>query len=426
MKKLRHGRKAVSTIIGGIIILTLILTALTSIIFIVQQYDAYETIINLMSQKDIDRSAEEVLTTYPGIMGPQLVDTSGQVITSCGVGPCYNRYNITLSNSGGVGIQIVRIYINSTSTCDNLCIFKGNNSTSSQPVSYTFDSSASFINPAETGHILAFWLSNTMNLPQDSVKANTVSLATSRGRVFTFEWPFPPAGDYVPTDLHLDTGPIRIIYDPNLITFTMNGTQPYKTPGPSGCANTYPSTTPCLQDGWTVPIPIDPEGIVFYLRLSNIAYPGNVIILDKSYILARGWNTVVPNSLSWFYVIQPMPAVCQSTYFASSYLDSTWPTSGSSSCPTPYGSTFQSYNLTGTACVQSGIPCYRLPPGPSLGFSGKSVYVLFSATAPHQNPKPTAQLLLPTANYALFLQLYYLYNGYEYSSTIPLISVVTS
>ena len=115
MRGMRARRKAVSSIIGGIIILTLILTALTAMVLVAQQYDTYQTVVNVMSQKDIDRSSEDIIAVYPGITGPQLV--------SCGSGNTCNQYNMSLSNLGGIGTQIVRVYINSTSGCDNLCVF---------------------------------------------------------------------------------------------------------------------------------------------------------------------------------------------------------------------------------------------------------------------------------------------------------------
>jgi hypothetical protein len=414
----------VSSIIGGIIILTLILTALTEMVFIAQQYDAYENIANVMSQKDIDRSAEDLIAVYPGIVGPQLVDSSGQPQSDCGMSTCYNRYDISLTNLGGIGIQVERIYINSTSVCDNLCILNPNNQTSSKPANLAFDSSESFINPAEAGHILSFWMNQAMNLPTDSFKANTISIVTARGRTFAFQWPFPPAGEYVPTDFHLDMGPIRITYDPNLITFTTNSSQYTTFPGPGsdGCANDYPSATSCLpgppSSGWGIPFPA--VRIVFYLRISNVG-SDTVTLLDRSYILAQTWDEAGIPWAQRFYIVEPMPKDCWSTYFDSSYFNNnTWPTEGG--CPR-YGSyALQPYNATGGSCTTH--PCYQLPPGPSLGIPGRPVYVLFSATAPRQITV-TPNALWPSADYVLFLQLYYLYLGYEYSLTIPLISITT-
>ena len=261
---------------------------------------------------------------------------------------------------------------------------------------------------------------NVLTLPTDSPKANTVSIVTSRGRTFSFQWPFPPAGNYIPTDLHLDMGPIRLEYDPNLITFTTNST-PYNVPGPLGCANNLPSSTPCIGAGWTITFPTRSadNGFVFYLRISNIG-TAPVELLDKSYISAKGWKTgsVGVSDYQLFYIVQPTPSLCHSSYFASSYWDSSWPQTGG--CPTPL--TFKTYNSTLSPICALTNPCYQLPQGPSLGSPGQTVYVLFSSSAPQQT---THSLLTGSYNYVLSLQLYYLYLGYEYSSTIPLMSIVT-
>jgi hypothetical protein len=413
MGRLHARRKAVSSIIGGLIILTVILTALTAMVLVAQQYDTYQSILDVMSQKDIDRLSENIIAVYPGIYGPQLV-------SGCG-GSC-NQYNMSLTNLGGIGTQIVRMYLNSTppGDCYRLCVFGD----SSVPSAFHFLSSTSFINPAEAGHVLVFWLPITINLPTDSPQANTISLATSRGRTFSFEWPFPPAGSYVPTDLHLDMGPIRIAYDPNLITFTTNSSQ-HQAPGPPSCANTQPSSNPCMPGGWTTKFPTTSldQGFVFYLRISNIG-TSPVKLLDKSYIYAHGWKNSTSPTLDneLFYIVQPMPGPCWSSYFSSSYFDiNTWPTTGA--CPTPVK--FQIYNATSNPSCTSSNPCYVLPQGPTLGVPGTPVYVLFSASA----PRTTTQTKLNSPyTYVLYLELYYQYpaaTGYDYTLTIPLISIQT-
>jgi hypothetical protein len=422
MRRLHARRKAVSSIIGGLIILTVILTALTAMVLVAQQYDTYQSILDVMSQKDIDRLSENIIAVYPGISGPQLV-------SGCG-GSC-NQYNMSLTNLGGIGTQIVRMYLNSTppGDCYNLCVFS--NSSALSP--FHFLSSSSFINPAEAGHVLVFWLPSTINLPTDSPQANTIGLATSRGRTFSFQWPFPPAGNYVPTDLHLDMGPIRITYDPNLITFTTNSSQ-HQSPGPSGCANTQPSSNPCMPGGWTTTFPttLFDRGFVFYLRMSNIG-TSPVELLDRSYVYARGWTNgtnPTPDNPVLFYIIQPMSQNCWSSYFRSSYFDNssnTWPLTGA--CPTPVE--FQAYNGTGnppypTTCT-SNNPCYLLPQGSTLGVPGTPVYVLFSASARHQST-PASPTLNGSHIYVLYLELYYQYpahTGYEYTLTIPLFTIRT-
>ena len=58
-------RSAVSTMIGGIIVLTLFLTALGAMVLVSQQYDTYQQTVNFMSQKDIDRFSENLQVPYP-------------------------------------------------------------------------------------------------------------------------------------------------------------------------------------------------------------------------------------------------------------------------------------------------------------------------------------------------------------------------
>ena len=106
MRWRRCGRRAISTMIAGIIVLTLLLTALGTMIFVTQQYDAYQSILNTMSQKDTERFSENIAAVYPGIF------PSAQPVT-CGGTSC-NQYTLALSNDGPIEVQIARIYINST------------------------------------------------------------------------------------------------------------------------------------------------------------------------------------------------------------------------------------------------------------------------------------------------------------------------
>ena len=104
-------RRAVSTMIGGLIVLTLILTALVTMVFVSQQYDQYQQSVINMGQYDSQRLSEKLVFNSPGLT----VLTSASV-TGWGSGctTTYNCYGMTVSNLGGVGVQIVRIYINST------------------------------------------------------------------------------------------------------------------------------------------------------------------------------------------------------------------------------------------------------------------------------------------------------------------------
>ena len=171
-------RRAVSTIIGGMIILSVLLTALGTMVFVSQQYDQYQQTAYKMAQYRDQEQSENLVANPPGLTGPLS-------LTGCG-GTC-NAYNMSLSNLGGNGVQIARIYITSTSGyCTSLCIFNPASSTTS----YAFQQSAQFLNGGETHHAVLLYLPNTVSLPYALPPPNTISIVTSRGSVFSFQWPF--------------------------------------------------------------------------------------------------------------------------------------------------------------------------------------------------------------------------------------------
>ena len=60
-------RRAVSTMIGGLIILSLLLTALGTMVFVSQQNDQYQQSVNKMAQYDSQRSSENLVFNSPGL-----------------------------------------------------------------------------------------------------------------------------------------------------------------------------------------------------------------------------------------------------------------------------------------------------------------------------------------------------------------------
>jgi hypothetical protein len=176
--------------IGGVIVLSLFLIALVAMVVVSQQYTAYQSTVNVMSQKDVDKFSEVLMTVYPGLAG-------NFVATGCG-GSC-NQYNMTLSNVGGVGVQIVRVYINSTGSGCTIAIGYCILNPAKTPTAYTFRMSDGFLNPGESLHTVRLWLPKSIVLPNQTLTpSNTVAIVTSRGRVFTFQYPFPAQGPAEP------------------------------------------------------------------------------------------------------------------------------------------------------------------------------------------------------------------------------------
>jgi len=182
VRRLDHilfGRRAVSMIFAGIIMLSLVLTALGTMVFVSHQYDNYRQIADEMTGLANHAQAENLVANTPGL-------TAYFVWSGCG--GC-NMYNMSLSNLGGIGVQIARIYINSPgcASTGGTCILNP----SSSSYSYTFTQSKQFINAGEVNHVVLLFLPSTISLPVSYPAPNTVVIVTSRGSVFSFQWPFP-------------------------------------------------------------------------------------------------------------------------------------------------------------------------------------------------------------------------------------------
>ncbi len=186
-------RRAVSTMIGGVIVLSLLLTALGTMVFVSQQYDQYQQTANRMAQYRNQQSSE-----YLVVNSPALTVVASAPGWGSGCGTTYNCYNATINNLGTVGVQITRIYINSTGPAGIGC-----SSPNPQPcilnptptiASYSFNQANGFVNPGEANHILLFALPFAVSLPNPNpgFPENTILIVTSRGNVFTFQWPFQP------------------------------------------------------------------------------------------------------------------------------------------------------------------------------------------------------------------------------------------
>jgi hypothetical protein len=179
-----------------VIVLFLLLTALGTMVFVTQQYDQYEQTVNRMVQYRNQQSSEELVAISPGLtIVNSTISGWGSGCDGSGVNE-YNCYNATISNLGAVGVQITRIYINSTGTAGSGC-----SSPNPQPcilnptstiVPYAFNQANEFLNPGEASHALLLALPLGVGLPNPNpaFPQNTIVIATSRGNVFSFQWPF--------------------------------------------------------------------------------------------------------------------------------------------------------------------------------------------------------------------------------------------
>jgi len=328
--------------IGGIIVLGLFLTALAAMVVVSQQYDSYQVTVNKMAQKDLERFSEKLQVLYPGVSFP------GIPVSCAGSGSC-NQFTITIKNLASVGTQIARIYINSTAYgCNSLCILDPASSARSSSFMY----SDRFINPLEPNHPVTFWLDSSILFTNEV--PNMISIVTTRGRVFSFQFPIPPSGgNQIPSGA-LYLGCISINFEPNLVTYT--SVSRIVPPKP-------------IASGWQVPYN---TYLIFYVRVHNIC-TARVKLLDRSALTAiiiTGTATFPSNQ--GFYLISPM-SMAYCAYFPGSYCI---PTSAGNTAPV--GSSVQAYNAT-ASCGSLADPCYILPAAASQGEQGQSTYLLFSA-----------------------------------------------
>ena len=227
-------RHAISTMIGGVIVLLLLLTAISLVVFVSQQFYQYQQIVNSITQyRNQQQFTERLIVNSPGFVPPYPPPTNW----SCGASAC-NMYNMSLSNLGSVGIQIVGIYINSTGSagtgCNpDLCTLQA----ASSATSYAFSSANAYINPGELNHALLLWLPSGVVLPNPSYSfpQNTVTLVTARGNVFSFQWPFQST-TFGQTQSAFSSGNIRVAYQGTYDSKNEAGPRAAGSGGSSGAA----------------------------------------------------------------------------------------------------------------------------------------------------------------------------------------------
>lgn len=349
MRKLWIRRRGNSTMIGGIIVLGLFMLALAAMILVNQQYDTYQSLLNTMQQKDSDKFSENL------VINNMTLSIQNSTL---------NQYSLVMSNYG-IGLQIARIYVNSSASgCyPGPCIFGPSNSGT-----YKFQMSSSFLNAGELNHIVNFWLPNGVVLTR-LVGQNTILVSTTRGRVFAFQWPMPVLGPAAPGTgsggTGLNIGPLVIQYETVLITYDQNGTVPLPDDSgwvfPSG-ANTY---------------------IIFYLKIANQA-DTPVTIWAQSLLQIKQYGA--PGNPTVFYLVAPMDDNLCSTTFASNPLNSNLlcgSLGGGSLGRGSYGGGNTYPHPGKTVIGYSNSTKYVVPPS-SKNFvcCGKPIYLLFGADAP--------------------------------------------
>jgi hypothetical protein len=211
-----------------LIVLSLLLTALAMMVFVSQQYDQYQQTANKMTQLRNQQLSEDLVAISPGLT--VVNSTTGSISgwgSGCGIStakPEYNCYNATISNLGTAGVEIMRIYINSTGPAGSGCSYS-TSSPNPQPCilnptsaigPYAFNQANRFLNPGEPNHyvILALPTGVALPAPNPAYPQNTILVVTSRGNVFSFQWPFQDSV-FGQSQSAFSSGNMKVAYQPS-------------------------------------------------------------------------------------------------------------------------------------------------------------------------------------------------------------------
>jgi hypothetical protein len=439
LRKLWFRRRGVSTMIGGIIVLSLFLTALVAMILLNQEYDSYQGTVSTMKQADLNTFSESLRAVPPGLV-------KGNSTVGCNEGNC-TAYTLMIASlvtnaSANPGVQIARIYVNSTYApgCVDPCIL--NPSTS--PAPYTFEASQRYVNPGEPRHSITLWFPDNITLPssvsgEPAYGANTVTITTTRGRQFSFDWPLPPpglaaggAGGEGGTGIYI--GPLVITFQKDLITYS---TQVNQTTLPIGGTN----------GGWILHTP----PLIIYVKIqTDVGTPSDVYLTSQSVIeLAKfdspgeiySWFIVAPISLRYCELFhnQDPTIICDSSY--GYYNNTAAGNNGAPNKPTPSKPIgLKSYNDTspdGKPCIPyNSVTCpnrYKIPRPTTQQLlrheRGNPVIVAFAAGGAGSNSPQTGGGGYQGKFVTSYLGLTYVYNDqsgkgdYTYAVTLPFMAM---
>jgi hypothetical protein len=430
LRKLWFRRRGVSTMIAGVIVLSLFITAFVAMILVNQEYDSYQGTVDTMKQADLDSFSENLRAVSPGLVKGGLAD--------CGGGNC-TAYTLMVSDlvtnaSSNLGVQIARIYVNSTYQpgCVDLCIL----SPAESPAAYTFKASERYVNPGEPLHKVTLYFPANITLPSNGFGLNTITLTTIRGRQFSFNWPLPPpglgagaAGGEGGTGLYI--GPLVITFQKDLITYS---TQVNQTALPIGGTN----------GGWIVHTP----PLIIYVKIqTDVGTPSDVYLTSQSVIeLAKfdspgeiySWFIVAPISITYCKLFhnQDPTIICDRSY---GYYNDT--AEGNNGCPYNQapkclaGLTLKPYvdrTPAGKPCIPyNSITCpnrYKIP----RHERGNPVIVAFAAATAGSDSPQTGAGGFQGSFVTSYLGLTYVYNDqsgkgdYTYAVTLPFMAMCMS
>jgi hypothetical protein len=256
-----RAKKGMSTVFGGLFFVILILMGFNLMLWSFIQYDTYNTTLRSMNQNDQLAISENLVPTNPG----------AQNFSSVG-------FNIPVNNLGGTTVSISRIYITnisptgSTNCSTSPCII--------DPSPGTANCTGNGICFFTNGNIAAGEINHLIHVTMPtSISGQTVNdgsgykviLSSTRGRLFSFFYPWPvtpvnvgnPGGNFV-----TNIGPLSIYFDFKSFNFTQG-------------SQTVSQTAFCVPSG---------TPLVFWVRIANSATDSAVTLRSTSVIEFKGYG----------------------------------------------------------------------------------------------------------------------------------------
>jgi hypothetical protein len=254
--RLFKSRQGLSTVIGGIFVVLITVSSLNAIFWMLVQQETLREVTEQMNRLDTERFSENLEFGNPALVN----------FTSSEAG---YEFDVVVSNVGGVGVKVARIYIYSNSS-DLLTVLDEQESPTVPGITNNF---------LDSGELeKRIHVKTDRNLNDGALY--TVKLVTERGRIFTAEYQRSTSAVWAS---QVNLGPIRL----DLTYTSVNYTSPSQTtPAP----------------GWVVP---GATPLVWYVKLTNIG-PYELKLLKQSVFYAMEFKesgNPVPEA---FFIVSPL------------------------------------------------------------------------------------------------------------------------
>ncbi len=267
-RKFIRAKKGISTVFAGLFFVILILMGFNVMTWEFLQYDTYNGVVTSMSQRDQQSLSESLAATAPGATGF--------------VG---NSFNIIMNNTGSVMVTVSRIYISNFSPTgstkcsgSNICIIDPVSPSNCAGKGNCIFTNANVL-VGENNHSI-----HVSGLTINDGSGYKVVLSSSRGRQFSFYYPWPvnifgPAGASNSNVTDTAHGPLDIKLAANSFNFTQ-GTQ----------------TT--SQPAWNIPYRVN---VVFWIKVYNNAiYPITLSKYTNLYLFCEPPGADCENTQTYF------------------------------------------------------------------------------------------------------------------------------